>query len=81
MEFEKPPSSIPHTDLRKESTVKKLIKQGRTPFLLVSDGQEHFERAICFIPSSKSQPAEEFELSIEDAGKIAAVRDRLQKLI
>lgn len=79
LEFENSSNSFPHTDLRKESTVKKLIKEGRTPFLLVYNGEMQMDTAICFIPPGKSKPAETFALSIKDAAKIALIRDRLQR--
>lgn len=77
-EFGKSLDSIPHINLRSETTVKKLIKQGRTPFLLASDGFEMLDRAVCFIPPSKTKPAVTFELSLEEARKIAVIRDKLQ---
>jgi hypothetical protein len=80
-ESEKPPSKLPYTDLRKERTVKKLIKENRIPFLLINDGQELYDRAVVFIPQGKSKPAETFTVSLDDAREIARVRDRLQKLI
>lgn len=70
---------LPHIDLRKESIVKKLIKENRTPFLLINDGQEYYDRAIVFIPQGKSKPAESFTVSLDEAREIAQIRDKLQR--
>lgn len=70
---------LPHTNLRSEATLKKLLKEGRYPSILSSYGEKHYEEATCFIPQSKSKPAETFTVSLEDARKIAQIRDRLQR--
>lgn len=79
-EIDKPPSTIPYIDLRNESTVKKLIKEDRTPFLLINDGQEHYDRAVVFIPQGKAKPAETFTVSLDEAREIAKIRDKIQRL-
>lgn len=80
LESEKPPSFIPQTDLRREDVVKKLIQEGRTPFLLVSNGLENFKTAVCYIPPGKFSPEQTLDLTLEEARQIASIRNKLQKL-
>ena len=80
-EFDNPLSTASHTNLRRESTLKRLLKEKRYPAILAYDGEEQLEEAICFIPAGKTKPAETFTISLEEAGKIAAIRDKLQRLI
>lgn len=67
------PDFTPHLNLRKDTVVKKLITQGRIPFLVRTG-----EAVICFIPPGKNTPSETHELGIDDAKRIAAIRDQLQ---
>lgn len=78
-EVKRAPDFVPHPDLRKKSVVKRLIDEGRPPFLMAYDGEMQLERPVCFIPAANSMPAETFEVSHEDAGKIASIRDKLQR--
>jgi len=79
LEFDYRYDSTAHTDLRSESAIKKLIKEGRPPCLLAHDGEMELDRTICFIPANRSKPAETFEVSFKEAGRIAKIRDMLQR--
>lgn len=70
---------IPHTNLRSEATLKRLLKEGRYPSILVHDGNRQMENAECLIPGGNSKPPERFTVSLEDAKEIAQIRDRLQR--
>lgn len=67
------PDFTPHLNLRNDRVVKKLITQGRIPFLMHAG-----EAVVCFIPPGKRSPSETHELGIDDAKRIAAIRDQLQ---
>lgn len=77
LESEKPPSFIPQSDLRREDVVKKLIQEGRTPVLLINNGQEDFETAICYIPPGQFSPEQTFDLTLDEARQIARIRDSI----
>jgi len=81
-ELEPSISHIPLTELRKESVVKKLIEEGRTPFVVAYKGlEEEFDPPFCFIPSTKTKPSQIFDLSFEDAAEIALINRKLQREI
>lgn len=79
-EVERTPGFIPHPDLRKKSVVKRLIDEGRPPFIVFRGMETQMDVAVCSIPAGNSKPAEIFELSIEDARRIALIRNELQRL-
>lgn len=75
----KPTAEISPSDLRQECIVKKLIQEGRTPFIVVYDGTDLLDDALCFIPNSDANMSQTLKISFSDAIEIAKLRDKLTR--
>ena len=64
-------------DLAREDIILDLKREGRLPIVLVHDGEDLLDQAVCFVLGNNEEPEQSMEISFAQARNIAAAIEKV----